>query len=81
MMQPERTDLDPPKNDPFTQEQLKAYDGTDASKPVYVAIKGTIVRLTARPHNYPFSCYPSSALTLGRAYTYTCIFIQERFST
>lgn len=45
MMQPERTDLDPPKNDPFTQEQLKAYDGTDASKPVYVAIKGKIVRL------------------------------------
>jgi membrane-associated progesterone receptor component len=45
MMQPERTDLDPPKNDPFTQEQLKAYDGTDAGKPVYVAIKGKIVRL------------------------------------
>lgn len=45
MMQPERTDLDPPKDDPFTQEQLKAYDGTDASKPVYVAIKGTVVRL------------------------------------
>jgi membrane-associated progesterone receptor component len=45
MMQPERTDLDPPKDDPFTQEQLKAYDGTDASKPVYVAIKGTVIHL------------------------------------
>lgn len=42
IMQPERTDLDPPKDDPFTQEQLKAYNGTDTSKPVYVAIKGTI---------------------------------------
>jgi predicted heme/steroid binding protein len=41
IMQPERTDLEPPKDDPFTQEQLKAYDGTDSGKPVYVAIKGT----------------------------------------
>lgn len=73
MMQPERTDLEPPKDDPYTQEQLKAYDGTDASKPVYVAIKGIIVYS-------PFSYYPSFTLTLGRAYTYTCIFIQERFS-
>jgi membrane-associated progesterone receptor component len=70
IMQPERTDLDPPKNDPITQEQLRAYDGTDASKPVYVAIKGTIVCFTARPHSLPFSCYPSFAFTLGRAYTY-----------
>jgi hypothetical protein len=81
IMQPERTDLDPPKNAPFTQEQLKEYDGTDASKPVYVAIKGTIVCSTAWPHNLAFSCYPSFALTLERAYTYTCIFVQERFST
>lgn len=45
IMQPERTDLDPPKNDPFTQEQLESYDGTDTSKPVYVAIKGITVCL------------------------------------
>jgi hypothetical protein len=81
MMQPERTDLDPPKDDPFTQEQLKAYDGTDASKPVYVAIKGKIVRLTSRPHTCPFPHYPSFALTFRRANTYTCIFIQEQFLT
>jgi hypothetical protein len=73
-MQPERTDLDPPKDDPFTQEQLKAYDGTDASKPVYVAIKGTIVPLSTRLHYHPFSCYPSFALTLRRVYTYPFIF-------
>jgi hypothetical protein len=41
MMQPERADLAPPKDDPFTQEELKAYDGNDSTKPVYVAIKGT----------------------------------------
>lgn len=76
MMQPERTNLDPPKNDPFTQEQLKAYDGTDASKPVYVAIKGKITRLLklSNPTTTAFSCY--LALTLGRplylyAYIYT----------
>ncbi|TFK44035.1 cytochrome b5, partial [Crucibulum laeve] len=42
IMQPPRQDLAPPKDDPFTTEQLKAYDGTDSSKPIYVAIKGTI---------------------------------------
>jgi hypothetical protein len=41
MMQPESTDLAPPKDDAFTQEELKAYDGNDSTKPVYVAIKGT----------------------------------------
>lgn len=82
-MQPERTDLDPPKNDPFTQEQLKAYDGTDASKPVYVAIKGKLCSAAARttPQTiFPFS--PVTPLSLSRSHararlylTYTCIFI------
>ena len=40
IMQPPRTDLDPPKNDPFTLEQLKEFDGSDPSKPIYVSIKG-----------------------------------------
>ena len=39
-MQAPRDDLLPPKEDPFTQEALKAYDGSDPDKPVYVAIKG-----------------------------------------
>ncbi|KII92983.1 hypothetical protein PLICRDRAFT_104216 [Plicaturopsis crispa FD-325 SS-3] len=39
-MQAPRTDLAPPKDDPFTLEQLKQYDGSNASKPIYVAIKG-----------------------------------------
>jgi membrane-associated progesterone receptor component len=42
IMQPERTDLEPPKDDPYTQEQLKAYDGTDKDKPIYLAIKGEV---------------------------------------
>ena len=79
MMQPERTDLDPPKENPFTQEQLKVYDGTDASKPVYVAIKGNRSFICPTPQP-PLLLLPL-ALTLGCAYTYTCIFIQERFST
>ena len=40
IMQPENTDLAPPKDDPFTLEQLKQYDGSDPSKPIYLAIKG-----------------------------------------
>jgi membrane-associated progesterone receptor component len=40
IMQPARTDLAPPKDDPFTLEQLKEYDGSDPSKKIYVAIKG-----------------------------------------
>ena len=39
-MQPPKSDLAPPKDDPFTVEQLKAFDGSDPSKPIYVAIKG-----------------------------------------
>jgi membrane-associated progesterone receptor component len=39
-MQAERADLGPPKDDPFTLEQLKAFDGSDPERPIYVAIKG-----------------------------------------
>ncbi|KAJ3716468.1 cytochrome b5-like heme/steroid binding domain-containing protein [Lentinula raphanica] len=41
-MQPERTDLLPPKDDPFTLEDLRNYDGSVAGKPIYVSIKGTV---------------------------------------
>jgi len=47
VMQPERTDLQPPKDDAFTLEQLKQFDGSDPSRPIYVAIKGAC---------YPFRC-------------------------
>ena len=42
IMQPPKDDLAPPKDDPFTLEQLKEYDGSDTSKPIYVAIKGNV---------------------------------------
>jgi membrane-associated progesterone receptor component len=40
VMQSAREDLAPPKDDPYTAEQLKQYDGSDPSKPIFVAIKG-----------------------------------------
>jgi membrane-associated progesterone receptor component len=41
-MQAPREDLAPPKDDPFTTEQLRQYDGSDPSKPIFVAIKGLL---------------------------------------
>lgn len=52
IMQAPREDLIPPKDDPFTLEELKAFDGSDASKPVYVAIKGTIFDVTRKRETY-----------------------------
>jgi membrane-associated progesterone receptor component len=40
IMQPPRDDLDPPKHDPITLEELAQYDGSDELKPIYVSIKG-----------------------------------------
>jgi hypothetical protein len=40
IMQPPREDLAPPKDDPFTLDDLKQFDGTNESKPIYVSIKG-----------------------------------------
>jgi hypothetical protein len=40
IMQAPREDLLPPKDEPFTLAQLKAFDGSDPSKPIYVSIKG-----------------------------------------
>ena len=42
IMQAPRDDLAPPKDDPFTLQQLKQYDGSDSAKPIYVAIKGMV---------------------------------------
>lgn len=40
IMQAPRDDLAPPKDDPYTTEELKEFDGSNPSKPIYVAIKG-----------------------------------------
>lgn len=47
VMQPPRDDLAPPKDDPITLAELKQYDGSDSSKPIYVAIKGASTRALA----------------------------------
>jgi predicted heme/steroid binding protein len=39
-MSPPRTDLAPPKNQLFTLNELKGYDGSTPGKPIYVSIKG-----------------------------------------
>ncbi|KAL9715556.1 hypothetical protein Ac2012v2_002216 [Leucoagaricus gongylophorus] len=51
-MQPARTDLASPKNDPFTTTELAQYDGSDPSKPIYVAIKGDIFDVTHKADSY-----------------------------
>ncbi|KAF8980974.1 progesterone binding protein [Cyathus striatus] len=51
-MQAPRDDLQPPKDDPFTSAQLREYDGSNASKPIYVAIKGTIFDVSHKADVY-----------------------------
>jgi predicted heme/steroid binding protein len=36
----------------ITDEQLRAYDGTDPSKPIYLALNGTIYDVSANPATY-----------------------------
>ena|ERR1700733_1751859 len=43
IMSAPRDDLAPPKDDPYTPEQLKEYDGSTAGKAIYVAIKGIVI--------------------------------------
>ncbi|KAF8134467.1 cytochrome b5-like heme/steroid binding domain-containing protein [Boletus edulis] len=51
-MQAPRNDIDTPKNDPFTLGQLAEYDGSDASKPIYVSIKGDVFDVTRKRDVY-----------------------------
>ncbi|KAI9571186.1 cytochrome b5 [Boletus coccyginus] len=52
IMQAPRTDLDPPKHDPFSQRQLAQYDGSDDTKPIYVSIKGDVFDVTRKRDVY-----------------------------
>lgn len=38
----DKTELDPPKDTPFTEAELAKYDGKDDHTPIYVGIKGRI---------------------------------------
>lgn len=47
----------PPKDDPISVEDLKQYNGTDESKPVYVAVKGTVFDVSPKREMYgEFRC-------------------------
>jgi len=52
IMQAPRDNLLPPKDDPYTLEQLAEFDGSDVNKPIYVAIKGTIFDVTHKRDTY-----------------------------
>ncbi|KIR38705.1 hypothetical protein I307_02789 [Cryptococcus deuterogattii 99/473] len=44
--------LAPPKDDPITPAQLAKHDGSDPSKPIYVAIKGKVFDVSSRGEMY-----------------------------
>ncbi|KAJ4489964.1 cytochrome b5 [Lentinula aciculospora] len=52
IMQPARTDLLPPKDDSFTLEELKQYDGSVEGELIYVSIKGTVFDVSHRRDVY-----------------------------
>jgi len=52
IMEAARADLAPPKDDPYSTIQLKEYDGSDPTKPIFVAIKGTIFDVSAKADVY-----------------------------
>ncbi|KAJ7457719.1 cytochrome b5 [Mycena latifolia] len=52
IMQAPREDLAPPKDDPFTLDQLKEFDGSDPAKPIYVSIKGTVFDVSTKADVY-----------------------------
>lgn len=51
-MDPTTAPTHPPKDDPFTKDQLAQFDGSDPEKPVYVAIKGQIFDVTPKREMY-----------------------------
>ncbi|WFD32382.1 hypothetical protein MSPP1_003427 [Malassezia sp. CBS 17886] len=56
LMEPTTAPTQPPRDDPFTAEELAAFDGTDASKPVYVAVKGIVFDVTPKRDMYGPGC-------------------------
>jgi hypothetical protein len=42
IMQPPKDDLAEPLDIPYTREQLEEFDGSNPTKPIYVAIKGIL---------------------------------------
>jgi len=52
IMQPPNENLAEPLDIPYTQEQLREFDGSDPLKPIYVAIKGIVAfSCSLSPHS------------------------------
>jgi len=52
IMSAPRADLAAPLSDPYTLEELRRYDGSDPSLPVYVSIKGTVFDVSPKRNVY-----------------------------
>ncbi|POY74865.1 hypothetical protein BMF94_2138 [Rhodotorula taiwanensis] len=52
----DKKELDPPKDTPFTRQQLAQNNGKDESTPIYVAIKGKIYDVSAKRDMYGPGC-------------------------
>ncbi|GAA6002191.1 uncharacterized protein JCM10292_000800 [Rhodotorula paludigena] len=52
----DKTELDPPKDTPFSKEELAKNDGRDENTPIYVGIKGRIYDVSAKRDMYGPGC-------------------------
>lgn len=53
----------PPRNDPITTKELSLHNGQDPSKPIWVAVKGTVFDVSRNKDAYgtiPHSAFHSS---------------------
>ncbi|KAL1977993.1 hypothetical protein VTN31DRAFT_852 [Thermomyces dupontii] len=76
----EPVQLDPPKDDPISKEELSKCDGTDPNRPIYVAIKGTVFDVTRNKAYAPGGNYhvfagkdPSRALAKSSLKPEDCV--------
>ncbi|KAI9886540.1 MAG: hypothetical protein M1823_001651 [Watsoniomyces obsoletus] len=52
-----KPEVQPPKNDPISIEQLSKCDGTDPNQPIYVAIKGSVFDVSGSKNYGPGGAY------------------------
>ncbi|KEF56006.1 uncharacterized protein A1O9_07586 [Exophiala aquamarina CBS 119918] len=75
-----KVELEPPKDDLMSLEQLAGHDGTNPDKPAYVAIKGTIFDVSKNSAYAPGGSYqvfagkdPSRALATSSLKPEDCV--------
>ncbi|WEW55552.1 hypothetical protein PRK78_000983 [Emydomyces testavorans] len=57
VMPPEAKNLNPPKYDPISLDELSRSDGSDPSRPTLVAIKGVVFDVSGNPAYKPGGSY------------------------